>query len=102
MSTLGKGVNPITNSDLYSRTDHFVCAATGHQQSNRGGGSSGAATYWEVRGAKMIDQAREQVRVDSSSNLWFMGGRERIYSRVVFFTSMDRLGRRCRIYNYSI
>jgi hypothetical protein len=61
MSTLGTGVNPITNSDLYSRTDHFVSAATGHQQSNRGGGSSGAATYWEVRSAKMAAQAREKV-----------------------------------------
>lgn len=81
MNTLGKGVNPITNSDLYSRyvrlgtivesiaqlklrcsTDHFVSAATGHQQSNRGGGSGGAATYWEVRTAKMTEQARDQVR----------------------------------------
>ncbi|KAI9637868.1 BRCT domain-containing protein [Dioszegia hungarica] len=58
LSTLGKEVNPITNSDLYSRTDHFVSAATGHQQSNRGGGSAGAGTYWEVRTAKMEEQAR--------------------------------------------
>lgn len=61
MSTLGRDINPITNSDLYSRTDHFVSAATGHQVSNRGGGSSGAATYWEVRTAKMEEQAREKV-----------------------------------------
>ncbi|ORX33432.1 BRCT domain-containing protein [Kockovaella imperatae] len=60
MATLGKDDNPITNSDLYSRTDHFVSASTGHQQSNRGGGSSGAATYWAVRTAKMEDQAREK------------------------------------------
>ena len=39
-----------------------MSAATGHQQSNRGGGSSGAATYWEVRTAKMAEQARESVR----------------------------------------
>lgn len=65
MSTLGKEVNPITNSDLYSRTDHFVSAATGHQQSNRGGGSAGAGTYWEVRTAKMEEQARQKVRVSS-------------------------------------
>ena len=43
------------------RTDHFVSAATGHQQSNRGGGSSGAMTYWAVRTAKMEEQAREKV-----------------------------------------
>ncbi|ORY28262.1 BRCT domain-containing protein [Naematelia encephala] len=61
MNTLGKGVNPITNSDLYSRSDHFVSCATGHQQSNRGGGSSGATTYWEVRNAKMAEQAREKT-----------------------------------------
>jgi hypothetical protein len=61
MSTLGKDSNPITNSDLYTRTDHFVSAATGHQVSNRGGGSSGAATYWSVRTAKMEEQAREKV-----------------------------------------
>jgi len=60
ISTLGNGVNPITDSDLYSRTDHFVSASTGHQQSNRGGGSAGAKTYWDVRTAKMLDQAREQ------------------------------------------
>ena len=48
--------------ELDYRTDHFVSAATGHQQSNRGGGSSGAATYWEVRTAKMADQARAPVR----------------------------------------
>lgn len=63
MSTLGKDSNPITNSDLYTRADHFVSAATGHQVSNRGGGSSGAKTYWEVRTAKMEDQARGKVRL---------------------------------------
>ncbi|RXK36897.1 hypothetical protein M231_05871 [Tremella mesenterica] len=60
MTTLGKSNNPITNSDLYSRTEHFVSCATGHQQSNRGGGSAGAATYWEVRNAKMAEQVREK------------------------------------------
>lgn len=51
---------------LTIRTDHFVSAATGHQQSNRGGGSAGAATYWEVRNAKMAEQAREKVGWDTS------------------------------------
>lgn len=70
MGSLGKSVNPITNSDLYSRTDHFVSAATGHQQSNRGGGSAGQGTYWEVRGAKMAEQAREKV----SGRVWSGNG----------------------------
>jgi hypothetical protein len=52
---------PEGSGKLRVRTDHFVSAATGHQQSNRGGGSAGAATYWEVRNAKMAEQAREQV-----------------------------------------
>jgi hypothetical protein len=43
------------------RTDHFVSSATGHQQSNSGGGSAGQGTYWEVRKAKMAEQAREGV-----------------------------------------
>jgi hypothetical protein len=38
-----------------------VSSATGHQQSNSGGGSAGQATYWEVRKAKMAEQAREQA-----------------------------------------
>ncbi|WVQ69931.1 uncharacterized protein L199_008154 [Kwoniella botswanensis] len=58
LSTRGKDLNPITNSDLYSRTDHFVSCSTGHQQSNRGGGSEGSWTYWQVRSAQMNDQAR--------------------------------------------
>lgn len=71
MSTLGRDSNPITNSDLYTRTDHFVSVATGHQVSNRGGGSSGAATYWTVRTAKMEEQAREKVSVTTPSwNAW--------------------------------
>ncbi|WVW82937.1 hypothetical protein I302_104952 [Kwoniella bestiolae CBS 10118] len=58
LSSRGSDVNPITNSDLYSRTDHFVSSSTGHQQSNRGGGSEGSWTYWQVRSAQMNDQAR--------------------------------------------
>ncbi|WWC69341.1 uncharacterized protein I206_103279 [Kwoniella pini CBS 10737] len=58
LSTRGKDLNPITNSDLYSRTDHFVSCSTGHQQSNRGGGSEGSMTYWQVRSAQVNDQAR--------------------------------------------
>lgn len=61
LSTRGKELNPITNSDLYSSTDHFVSTSTGHQVSNRGGGSSGKMTYWEVRTAKAEQQAREKV-----------------------------------------
>ena len=55
---------------LTIRTDHFVSAATGHQQSNRGGGSAGAATYWEVRNAKMAEQAREKVGWDPSLTIY--------------------------------
>ncbi|WWC89887.1 uncharacterized protein L201_004815 [Kwoniella dendrophila CBS 6074] len=58
LNTRGKDLNPITNSDLYSRTDHFVSCSTGHQQSNRGGGSSGAQTYWQIRSGQINDQAR--------------------------------------------
>ncbi|WRT67271.1 uncharacterized protein IL334_004238 [Kwoniella shivajii] len=58
LNTRGKDVNPVTNSELYGRTDHFVSCATGHQQSNRGGGSAGAMTYWQVRSNQMNDQAR--------------------------------------------
>ena len=38
-----------------------MSSATGHQQSNRGGGGAGQATYWETRRAKMADQARAKV-----------------------------------------
>lgn len=76
INTLGKDTNPITNSDLYSRTDHFVSASTGHQQSNRGGGSGGAATYWEVRMAKTADQARGKVGEARKSAVCLSGGRD--------------------------
>ncbi|OCF44148.1 hypothetical protein I317_01940 [Kwoniella heveanensis CBS 569] len=58
--TRGKEVNPVTNSDLYTRTDHFVSCSTGHQQSNRSGAGEGSWTYWKVRSAQMNNQAREQ------------------------------------------
>ncbi|KAL7424136.1 hypothetical protein Q5752_001721 [Cryptotrichosporon argae] len=60
LNTRGMDINPITNSDLYSLTDHFVSSATGHQQSNRGGGSAGASSYWAVRTAKVEEGAREK------------------------------------------
>lgn len=40
-----------------------MSSATGHQQSNSGGGSAGQGTYWEVRKAKMAEQAREGASV---------------------------------------
>ncbi|WVF72052.1 hypothetical protein IAT40_006864 [Kwoniella sp. CBS 6097] len=60
LNTRGKEVNPVTNSDLYTRTDHFVSCSTGHQQSNRSGAGEGSWTYWKVRSAQMNNQAREQ------------------------------------------
>lgn len=74
MNSLGRKSNPITNSDIYSRTDHFVSCATGHQQSNRGGGSSGAATYWEVRTAKMTQQAREGTGTLFAGCVFYING----------------------------
>ncbi|WWD16079.1 hypothetical protein CI109_100504 [Kwoniella shandongensis] len=74
MNSLGKDGNPITNSDLYSRTDHFVSCATGHQQSNRGGGSAGAMTYWQVRTAQMDQQAREKQSDLLKGCLFYING----------------------------
>ncbi|KAG7529769.1 hypothetical protein FFLO_05409 [Filobasidium floriforme] len=37
LESLGREENAITNSDLYSRTQHIISAASGHQVSNRGG-----------------------------------------------------------------
>ncbi|WVR05304.1 hypothetical protein IAU60_002318 [Kwoniella sp. DSM 27419] len=74
LNTRGRDVNPVTNSDLYTRTDHFVSSATGHQQSNRSGASEGAMKYWHVRTAQMNDQARKQETTIFKGCLIYING----------------------------
>ncbi|KDN52533.1 hypothetical protein K437DRAFT_220517 [Tilletiaria anomala UBC 951] len=55
---LCKASNPITHSDMYTRTQHYVSTSTGHQQSNRAGGSNEGSTHWmKMRARKLQDQA---------------------------------------------
>lgn len=58
LTTLGKEGNPITNSDLYSRTAHVISASTGHQVSNRGAAkfSMPNQTYMQRRNEKLKEQ----------------------------------------------
>ncbi|KAK8869657.1 hypothetical protein IAR55_000225 [Kwoniella newhampshirensis] len=74
LNTRGEEKNPVTNSDLYSRTDHFVSCSTGHQQSNREGGSAGAMTYWQVRTAQMDRQSREKQSDLLKGCLFYING----------------------------
>ncbi|WVQ98879.1 hypothetical protein IAU59_006010 [Kwoniella sp. CBS 9459] len=74
LNTRGKEVNPVTNSDLYTRTDHFVSCSTGHQQSNRSGAGEGSWTYWKVRSAQMNNQARaQQTSIFSGCTIYING-----------------------------
>lgn len=83
---------------LIIRTDHFVSAATGHQQSNRGGGSAGAATYWEVRNAKMAEQNRAKVGL---AKVRVLIRRKRRYCLDAYSTSTDLPVLNCQICNCS-
>ncbi|KII94844.1 hypothetical protein PLICRDRAFT_149102 [Plicaturopsis crispa FD-325 SS-3] len=53
LSTLSDESNPITHSDIYSRTDHVQSVATGHQ---RGDGSHARRIYLEDRSQKLEQQ----------------------------------------------
>lgn len=58
LNTLGKEGNPLTNSDLYSRTTHVISASTGHQVSNRGPAkfTMPNQTYIQKRNEKLKEQ----------------------------------------------
>ncbi|KAI0347192.1 hypothetical protein BDW22DRAFT_1322121 [Trametopsis cervina] len=53
LRTLADEANPITHSDIYSRTDHVTSTATGHQ---RGEGRPNQKVYLESRTKKLQDQ----------------------------------------------
>ncbi|WVQ78547.1 hypothetical protein IAT38_000633 [Cryptococcus sp. DSM 104549] len=73
MRTLGKGNNPITNSDMPSRTDHVVSCATGHQRNDqRGAGQTW--TYAKVRDAQMEKQSRESKTALFKGCLFYFNG----------------------------
>ncbi|KAI0775922.1 hypothetical protein BD413DRAFT_469530 [Trametes elegans] len=57
LNTLGDKSNPITNSDIYQRSDHICSAATGHQRSD---GRGPRKSYMEVRNRKLDDQLPEK------------------------------------------
>ncbi|OCH92880.1 hypothetical protein OBBRIDRAFT_790738 [Obba rivulosa] len=56
LKTLSDERNPIAHSDIYSRTDHIVSAATGHQ---RGEGRCNQREYWDGRSKKLKEQLPE-------------------------------------------
>ncbi len=60
---LARASNPITHSDMYTRTQHYVSASTGHQQSNRGGGTveSGGTSWMKLRASKLQEQAAAEA-----------------------------------------
>ncbi|KAI0677124.1 hypothetical protein C8Q78DRAFT_1065749 [Trametes maxima] len=57
LNTLGDESNPITNSDIYQRSDHISSAATGHQRSD---GRGPRKSYIEVRDKKLAQQLPEK------------------------------------------
>ncbi|OSC96809.1 hypothetical protein PYCCODRAFT_1440773 [Trametes coccinea BRFM310] len=57
LNTLGDESNPITNSDIYQRSDHICSAATGHQ---RGEGRGPGKSYWDARTKKLAEQLPEK------------------------------------------
>ncbi|KAJ9120597.1 hypothetical protein QFC22_002526 [Naganishia vaughanmartiniae] len=73
LNTLGDKHNPITNSDLYTRTAHVVSCASGHQVAQRAGSkfSISEKSYFTSRNAKLRQQftaqAREGLRVAEGS-----------------------------------
>ncbi|GHJ89903.1 hypothetical protein NliqN6_6305 [Naganishia liquefaciens] len=75
LRTLGQKHNPITNSDLYTRTSHIVSCATGHQVAQRGGAkfSLPETSYFHSRNAKLRQQftaqAREGLRVAEGTGI---------------------------------
>ena len=61
-SGLKDPTNPITHSTMYSRTQHYVSASTGHQQSNRAGSTlEGDGNWMKMRAKKLQQQAEESV-----------------------------------------
>ncbi|TFK87078.1 hypothetical protein K466DRAFT_523106 [Polyporus arcularius HHB13444] len=56
LNTLGDESNPITNSDIYHRSDHISSAATGHQRSD---GRGPQQPYLKARYRKLADQLPE-------------------------------------------
>ncbi|GAA97265.1 uncharacterized protein L969DRAFT_84299 [Mixia osmundae IAM 14324] len=60
LKTLGKVNNPVTHSDVYSRTIHIVSCTTGHQMQNGPGG--GSVPGWnKARAIKIKQQADERI-----------------------------------------
>ncbi|CDO71329.1 hypothetical protein BN946_scf184908.g87 [Trametes cinnabarina] len=57
LNTLREKSNPITNSDIYQRSDHICSAATGHQ---RGEGRGPGKAYCDARTKKLADQLPEK------------------------------------------
>ncbi|KAI0638060.1 hypothetical protein C8Q77DRAFT_1089092 [Trametes polyzona] len=57
LNTLGDESNPITNSDIYQRSDHICSAATGHQRSD---GRGPQQPYVKARTRKLLDQLPEK------------------------------------------
>ncbi|RPD67300.1 hypothetical protein L226DRAFT_519191 [Lentinus tigrinus ALCF2SS1-7] len=56
LNTLGDESNPITNSDIYHRSDHISSAATGHQRSE---GRGPGQPYIKARYRKLANQLPE-------------------------------------------
>ncbi|KAI0650318.1 hypothetical protein C8Q79DRAFT_1006597 [Trametes meyenii] len=66
LKTLGDESNPITNSDIYQRSDHICSAATGHQRSD---GRGPRKSYIEVRDKKLAQQLPEKP-ADGVQVMW--------------------------------
>ncbi|KAJ9111315.1 hypothetical protein QFC20_002606 [Naganishia adeliensis] len=64
LKTLGQKHNPITDSDLYTRTAHVVSCATGHQVAQRAGSkfSISEKSYFHSRNSKLREQFTAQAR----------------------------------------
>ncbi|KAI0701800.1 hypothetical protein BC835DRAFT_1264612 [Cytidiella melzeri] len=58
LATLSDEANPITRSDIYTRTDHVTSTATGHQRSN---GRVNQKLYLEERGKKLQEQLPDSL-----------------------------------------
>ncbi|OXG31607.1 hypothetical protein J008_01278 [Cryptococcus neoformans] len=73
LKTLGRQGNPITNSDLPSRTDHVVSCTTGHQRGEQRG-QNVTWTYAQVRTDQLQKQAREKKTGVFKGCLFYFNG----------------------------
>ncbi|ALO60410.1 hypothetical protein CNB03945 [Cryptococcus deneoformans JEC21] len=73
LKTLGRQGNPITNSDMPSRTDHVVSCTTGHQRGEQRG-QNVTWTYAQVRTDQLQKQAREKKTGIFKGCLFYFNG----------------------------